>query len=504
MPSVSEAGGADLAADQAASRLIHIKARSLARSYSAPIVTTVPLMNTAIAFDADLIRRYDRPGPRYTSYPTAPQFHGGFTEREYREMAALSNEDPIPKALSLYLHIPFCHSLCYYCACNKIITRHTEKAAIYLGYLKQDIALQGKLFDRDRQVTQLHLGGGTPTYLDESQLAELMHTLGEHFQLDHGRAREFSIEVDPRTVSAQDIATLGDLGFNRISLGIQDFDPAVMEAVNRVQTPEQVAELIHSARSNRFHSVSLDLIYGLPKQTLQSFDRTLDQVLALKPDRLSVYSYAHLPKLVKAQKLIRAEDLPSPEEKLGLLQLTIERLTRAGYVYIGMDHFALPEDELARAQRNGTLHRNFQGYSTQADADLVGLGNTSIGKVAHSYSQNVKTLGEYYRAIAAGRLPLLRGIVLSADDLLRREVITELMCQGRLDFADFDAKHPVRFRNYFAAELKALAPLAADGLLSLAPDAIELTPAGRLLLRNVCMVFDRYLQPAQNQFSRTV
>lgn len=461
-------------------------------------------MATDIAFDAALIRKYDRPGPRYTSYPTAPQFHEGFTERDYREMAALSNEDLVPKPLSLYAHVPFCESLCFYCACNKIITRHRPKAQIYLGYLQRELAMQAALFDPDRQLTQLHLGGGSPTYLSTEQLGELMRAVGERFALAPAEEREFSIEVDPRTVGPQEIRELAGIGFNRLSLGIQDFDPAVQAAVNRAQTLEQVQDLMQAARASGFQSISLDLIYGLPKQTAASFATTLEQIVALRPNRLAVYSYAHLPRLFKAQKLIKAEDLPSPEDKLALLQLTIERLSAAGYVYIGMDHFALPEDELAVAQRDGTLQRNFQGYSTRADCDLIALGNTAIGKVAHSYSQNRKTLNEYYRALQENRLPILRGIVLTPDDRLRREVITELMCQGAIDFAAFERRHHLHFASYFRGELQALQPMAEDGLLGLRPDRIELTPIGRLLLRNVAMVFDRYLQDSAQRYSRTV
>jgi oxygen-independent coproporphyrinogen-3 oxidase len=453
-------------------------------------------------FDAALVRKYDRPGPRYTSYPSAPQFTEAFDDRAYRDRVELSNGDPIPRPLSIYVHVPFCQSLCFYCACNKIITRNRDKAARYLEYLKREIALQGELFDGDRPVIQLHLGGGTPTYLDERQVADLMTALGVHFQIAEGA--ECSVEVDPRTVGPAQIEVLAGLGFNRLSFGVQDFDPDVQHAVNRVQTEQQTAELISAARRHHFHSVSVDLIYGLPKQTPATFEATLDKVLGLEPDRLAVYNYAHLPQLFKAQRLIRTEDLPSPETKLALLGLTIERLTGAGYAYIGMDHFARAGDGLARALQEGTLQRNFQGYSTHADTDLIGLGVTGIGSVGGSYSQNLRHLNAYYERLDAGRLPVFRGLVLSDDDLLRRELINTLMCRGRLDFRAVEKRHGICFARAFRTELRRLEPMAADGLLMIGADFIELRPLGRLMLRNVCMVFDRYLQPRPQQFSRTV
>ncbi|GAB2791971.1 oxygen-independent coproporphyrinogen III oxidase [Halomonas shantousis] len=463
-------------------------------------------MTSALRFDRTLLEKYDRPGPRYTSYPTAPQFHAGYTPSEYRRAAQDSNAMAHPKPLSVYVHVPFCRSLCYYCACNKIITHKTERAVEYLEYLKREIALQAPLFDSSRKLEQLHLGGGTPTYFTSEQLRELFAELDRHFHMDHSDNREFSLEVDPRTVTPTQIATLAEIGFNRLSFGVQDFDPEVQKAVNRIQTEQQTRELIDAARQSRFRSVSVDLIYGLPKQTVASFDATLDKVIALRPDRLAVYNYAHLPELFRAQRLIRPEDMPPPERKLELLELTITRLTAAGYVYIGMDHFALPDDELTLAQQNGTLQRNFQGYSTHADCDLIGLGVTSIGKVGASYSQNFKELSAYYMALDAGQLPVCRGYELNADDELRRDVINQLMCHDRIDFASIERQHNIDFNVYFAAELASLDDFIADGLVEVHRDAIELKPAGRLLMRNVAMVFDHYLKkPKQEKrFSRVI
>ena len=455
-------------------------------------------------FNRPLVEKYDRPGPRYTSYPTAPQFHSAFAEDDYRAAAERSNRVALPKPLSVYVHIPFCRSLCYYCACNKIITHNTERAAEYLDWLKQEIQVQGALFDETRRMTQLHLGGGTPTYLSNAQLGDLMAALDAAFHFAPVEEREFSLEVDPRTVTPAQIHELHELGFNRLSFGVQDFDPDVQKAVNREQSEEQVFELVQAARDAGFQSISVDLIYGLPLQTVASFDTTLDKIIALRPDRLATYSYAHLPELFKAQRLIRPEDMPPPERKIELLELTIRRLTAAGYVYIGMDHFALPEDELTLAKEKGTLQRNFQGYSTHADCDMIGLGITSIGKVGDSYSQNVKETAQYQARLEAGRLPVMRGYRLNDDDRLRRDVINTLMCHGRLDFAEFEARHDIVFGEYFAEALTQLQEMADDGLLTMEDSAIEVLPAGRLMMRNMAMAFDAYLKPNEGRFSRTV
>ncbi|WP_163557959.1 oxygen-independent coproporphyrinogen III oxidase [Halomonas sp. NO4] len=461
-------------------------------------------MQDELLFNRPLVEKYDRPGPRYTSYPTAPQFHTAFAEDDYRAAAERSNRVASPKPLSVYVHIPFCKSLCYYCACNKIITHNTDRAAEYLAWLEREIEVQGALFDDSRRMTQLHLGGGTPTYLTNEQLGELMAALDAAFHFAEPAEREFSLEVDPRTVSPIQIHELHALGFNRLSFGVQDFDPEVQKAVNREQSEAQVVELVEAAREAGFQSVSVDLIYGLPLQTVASFDATLDKIIALRPDRIATYSYAHLPELFKAQRLIRPEDMPPPERKLELLELTIRRLTAAGYVYIGMDHFALPEDELSRARENGTLQRNFQGYSTHADCDIVGLGITAIGKVGDTYSQNVKETAQYQHRLASGRLPVMRGYRLNDDDRLRRDVINALMCHGRVDFADIEGRHGIDFRDYFADALTQLTEMADDGLIVIDDDRLEVRPAGRLMMRNLAMAFDAYLKPAENRFSRTV
>ncbi|MDR5866876.1 oxygen-independent coproporphyrinogen III oxidase [Halomonas koreensis] len=461
-------------------------------------------MQDTLPFIRPLVEKYDRPGPRYTSYPTAPQFQAAFAEDDYRAAAEYSNRLEVPKPLSVYVHIPFCHSLCYYCACNKIITHNTERAAEYLGWLEREIALQAALFDGSRRLTQLHLGGGTPTYLSNAQLGELMAALDAAFHFAPPEDREFSLEVDPRTVTPAQIHELRALGFNRLSFGVQDFDRRVQEAVNRVQSEAQVVELVEAAREAGFQSISVDLIYGLPLQTVESFGATLDKIIALRPDRIAAYSYAHLPELFKAQRLIRPEDMPPPERKLELLELTIRRLTEAGYVYIGMDHFALPEDELSRAKENGTLQRNFQGYSTHADCDMIGLGVTAIGKVGDSYSQNVKETAEYQARLEAGRLPVMRGYRLSDEDRLRRDVINALMCHGRLEFADIERRYAIDFRRHFAEALERLAEMRDDGLIAIDEHGIRVLPAGRLMMRNVAMAFDAYLDPAAGRYSRTV
>ncbi|MBS9403437.1 oxygen-independent coproporphyrinogen III oxidase [Halomonas sp. TRM85114] len=461
-------------------------------------------MQDTLPFIRPLVEKYDRPGPRYTSYPTAPQFQAAFAEDDYRAAAQRSNRAAAPKPLSAYVHIPFCESLCYYCACNKIITHNRERAAEYLAWLKREIALQGALFDDARRMTQLHLGGGTPTYLSNDQLGELMAALDAAFHFAEPEAREFSLEVDPRTVTPEQIHELQALGFNRLSFGVQDFDARVQEAVNRIQSEAQVVELVTAAREAGFQSVSVDLIYGLPLQTVASFDATLDKIIRLHPDRIAAYSYAHLPALFKAQRLIRPEDMPPPERKIELLELTIRRLTEAGYVYIGMDHFALPEDELSLAKVNGTLQRNFQGYSTHADCDLIGLGNTAIGKVGDSYSQNVKETAQYQTRLEAGRLPVMRGYRLNADDRLRRDVINALMCHGRIDIAAIEAAHGIDFQDTFSGALDELAEMEADGLLAIRENEIEMRPAGRLMMRNAAMAFDAYLARSEGRYSRTV
>ena len=443
-------------------------------------------------FDPALIARYDVVGPRYTSYPTAPQFHTGFDERALRAAIQASNEEPIPRPLSLYVHVPFCTSPCFYCGCNRIITRDVGKADRYLERLYREIEMVAKLFDRDRQVTQLHFGGGTPNFLDLARMQELMGVLARHFSFSVERSREFGIEIDPRFADADYVRGLGELGFNRISVGIQDFDPAVQAAVNRIQSVEQTREVLEAARASGFRSASVDLIYGLPRQTVAGFERTLDEVVALAPDRVAVYAYAHLPAMFKAQRQIEAGDLPDAATRLALIGRALARLGEAGYAYVGMDHFARADDELVAAQRAGTLQRNFQGYSTHGECDIVGLGVSAIGRIGDSYSQSARDLTGYYAAIDNGRLPIARGLSLSMDDLDRREVIAQLMCYGELDMLEFGARRGVVFSKYFGAELQRLRGLVGDGLVALDERTIRVTPRGRLLLRIVAMCFDAY------------
>ena len=466
------------------------------------------MATSSIAFDPDLIRRYDVPGPRYTSYPTAPHFASDFQEAQLREAAAVTNGDPIPRPLSIYVHVPFCASPCFYCGCNRIITRDKARGDAYLMRLYREIGMASTLFDRDREVVQLHFGGGTPNFLAPTQIAEVMDVIQHQFAFTRSGKPDCSIELDPRFVSSDDIAVLAAAGLNRASLGVQDFDPAVQAAVNRVQSVEETRAIVEACRRHGFRSVNIDLIYGLPLQTLEGFERTLDTTLQLRPDRLAIYGYAHLPSLFKAQKHIHAEQLPSPETKLQLLQLAIAKLSEAGYVYIGMDHFALPDDELAIAQAKGDLHRNFMGYSTCADSDLIGLGVSAISHVGASFSQNPRDLPSWERAIDEGRLPVWRGMRLDADDVLRADVIQQLMCHGEIDFAVMEARHVIDFRSYFADALRRLQHLQEDGLVTLTARGIKATSRGRLLLRTLAMCFDRYLpKPSESapvQFSRTI
>jgi oxygen-independent coproporphyrinogen-3 oxidase len=453
----------------------------------------IPLQPSNVEFDGELLARLARPGPRYTSYPTADRFTEGFGYRDYLQAVADRRGRPAAGPLSLYLHIPFCDTVCYYCACNKIVTRNRDKAATYLDYLKREIAMQGRLFAGMNAVEQLHLGGGTPTYLSDAQMDDLMAHLRRCFDFAPDAAGEYSIEVDPRTVTPERVHSLRRQGFNRISLGVQDFDPDVQQAVNRIQPERETRAIIDAARAAGFRSVSIDLIYGLPKQTVDTMRVTLDKVVAADPDRIAVYHYAHLPHVFKPQRRIGEHDMPDSGAKLRMLQLCIERLGAAGYVYIGMDHFAKPDDDLAIAQAQGRLHRNFQGYSTHADADLVACGVSAIGAVGATYAQNVKTLDAYYERLDRNELPISRGARLSMDDLLRRTIIGRLMCQFELSTAAIEQAFPIAFGAYFASEMTALAGLAADGLVEIGGGWLSVTPKGRLLIRNVCMVFDRYL-----------
>lgn len=468
--------------------------------------TTPEVEKPTVNIDPGLVLKHQQLGPRYTSYPTADRFTEAFGYRDYLQAVAGLRTRGSKNALSLYLHIPFCDTVCYYCACNKIVTKNRETAAIYLSYLKREIAMQGRLFAGMNQVSQLHFGGGTPTYLSNGQMANLMAHLRRWFQFAADDVGEYSIEIDPRTVSVERVHHLRAQGFNRISLGIQDFDPHVQKAVNRIQPENQTLEIINAARDAHFRSVSIDLIYGLPLQNVISMGQTLAKVIKANPDRIAVYNYAHMPHIFKPQRRILDADLPSAEAKLDMLSLCIKRLKDAGYVYIGMDHFAKPTDELAVAQRHGRLHRNFQGYSTHADADLVSCGVSAISAVAATYSQNVKTLAAYYDLIEKNELPIARGIKLTMDDVLRRVIIQMLMCNFELSIASIEEAYPITFKDYFVTELLALTGLAQDGLLTIDNEWLTVTTKGRLLIRNICMVFDRYLhtKTASLRYSKTI
>jgi len=459
---------------------------------------------------AELISRYDRPGPRYTSYPTAAEFKDTFTESD--RLAAIASAAPGP--LSAYIHVPFCSSPCFYCACTKVITRRLDMADAYVNRLEREIEWVGNQFDGARSLQQLHFGGGTPTFLSIDHLSCIFGSLDRHFGLVTDSDREYSIEIDPRTVQPTTMAELAALGFNRASFGIQDFDPDVQRAVNREQTPEETAALLDAARRAGFSSLSIDLIYGLPKQTQDSFTRTLDQVIAMQPDRVAAYSYAHLPERFKPQRQIEDADLPSAAEKLGLLLLIGRKLTEAGYVAIGMDHYARPADTLAVALTDGGLHRNFQGYSTHAALDLVGFGMSAISRIGNCYSQNARTLPGYYGAIDYGALPIERGIRLTHDDRVRRETIEQIMCRGEVDEAVISEQFGINFERYFAAELAEMAQLEADGLVRRLPGKLQVTAIGRHLLRPIAMPFDAYLRrsaaaptlhaPPVRRYSRTI
>ena len=447
-----------------------------------------------LEFDAGLIRRFDGVGPRYTSYPTADHFDDSFNAETYMSWAQRRNIGVKHRPLSLYFHLPFCDTLCFYCACNKVITKDKSNAVKYLEYLIKELDMQAALFNSDDRVEQLHWGGGTPTFLSNDQMRALMSATRDRFTLADDLQGEYSIGIDPRRIDAETVATLREIGFNRISLGVQDFDPAVQKAVNRLQSEQETAAVIRTARSAGFKSVSVDLIYGLPRQTVITFNQTLKKIIGLDPDRIAVYNYAHLPNVFKPQRRIDAAELPSADTKLDILGLTIRQLTGAGYVYIGMDHFAKPDDELAVAQKHGRLHRNFQGYSTHADADLIALGVSAISKVGPTYSQNYRDLASYYQALDDHRLPIMRGLQLSHDDLLRQYIINQLMCHFELFIEPVEIAFLIDFTSYFARELEALVEFSDAGLLTLGDRWFSITPKGRLLIRSICMVFDNYLR----------
>ncbi|MDA1074733.1 MAG: oxygen-independent coproporphyrinogen III oxidase [Proteobacteria bacterium] len=457
--------------------------------------------NALEGFDIDLIARYNVSGPRYTSYPTAKEFVEDFSAGQYiRALERIPSNAP----LSLYLHVPFSATICYYCACNKIITNNRKHAVGYLEKLLQEIAMIPRWLKPGQRVEQLHFGGGTPTYFSEEQFEAVFAALNRNYDLAADDQRDFSVEIDPRTVDAARIAHLANLGINRVSLGVQDFDPAVQKAVNRIQSVAETVAVVDAARAEGMRSASLDLIYGLPLQSRQSFNETLNKIIDIAPDRLSIYNYAHLPQMFKTQKQINVVDLPASQEKLGILADTIARLTQAGYVYVGMDHFAKVSDPLAVALEDGTLRRNFQGYTTHGYCDLIGFGVSAISQVNGVYSQNAKTLEGYQRALEQGRLPVERGVVLSTDDLITREVIETLMTRFRLSMDTFSKRHHIDFRSYFAAELERLKECVEDDLVVMGDDTIEVTARGRFLIRNICMCFDAYLNTQAQAFSKAI
>ncbi len=451
----------------------------------------------------ELVRKFDKLGPRYTSYPTADRFHTAFVDASYRAYLEQRANRPNNPPLSIYVHLPFCESLCYFCACNKIITKDHERVSEYLRYLDQEMALVGARIGKDRKAVQLHLGGGTPTFFNAEELGRLMAMLRQHFAFTEDA--ELGVEIDPRTVQPETLATLSGLGFNRNSFGVQDFDPEVQKAVNRIQPLEMVEQAVIESRRANFQSINADLIYGLPKQTLESFGRTLDNLIQVSPDRIALYNYAHLPSRFKAQRLIVSSDLPSAELRLQIFLMSMRRLLDAGYVYIGLDHFSKPDDELNKARLDRTLHRNFQGYTTRSECDLIGLGVSAISKVGDSYSQGVRTVSAYYQHIDAGRLPIEKGFELSQDDVLRRDIIMTLMCSAPVEFDAINRRYGIHFTDYFAPELERLKPYEEAGLITVDEEAIRVTPKGRLFVRASGMVFDKYLgQPTTSTYSKLI
>ncbi len=455
-------------------------------------------------FDLDLIRKYDRAGPRYTSYPTAPMFHTGVDASVYRQCLEKASGSDAP--LSLYVHLPFCDTVCYYCGCNKIVTKDRSRTAPYLDHLFTEIDMLADTLGNKRPVTQLHWGGGTPTFLSDVQIRELTGKLRDRFHFADDAAGEYGVEVDPRECGNVTIQVLRETGFNRLSMGVQDFDPDVQKAVNRIQSREETLRVLSQARKAGFASINIDLMYGLPLQTVKSFDRTLSTIIEISPDRIALFNYAHLPQMFMPQRRINEADIPAPAVKLDILEHSIERLLNAGYVFIGMDHFAKPDDELTIAQRKGRLYRNFQGYSTHADAELFGLGVTSIGYVQGSFFQNIKELDGYYGRLDKGELPILRGYALTDEDHLRRFVIMRLMCDFALDFSRVESEFDISFASHFAAELDDLKALAADGLIELSANSLRVRPVGRLLIRNIAMVFDEHLRKKRQEvkFSKVI
>ncbi len=461
--------------------------------------------NSKIPVDIELLKKYDKAGPRYTSYPTAPYFHDGIGEKQYLEHIRQDNKTVADRDISLYFHIPFCDTLCYFCGCSMMVTRNQNKIEQYIEYIGKEIGLLKKHLDDDRKIRQLHWGGGTPTHLSPDQIKKLGEVIHQHFEFSEHA--EIGVEIDPRELTKNHMIALSDAGFNRCSMGIQDFDPKVQESVNRIQPESITRDAVAWARELNFSSINLDLMYGLPFQNAKTYSKTIDKVLAMNPDRLAVFNYAHLPGMIKHQQLIKDKWLPGRDEKLELLKLSIEKLNNAGYVYIGMDHFAKPDDELTLAMEKGTLYRNFQGYSTHAGINLFALGITGIGMLSDIYIQNYKKLDDYYTALDNNQLPVMRGVTLNADDQIRREVITELMCNFKLDKSKFESKYQIQFDDYFADALRNLKSQEEDGLIILGSKQLKVTDMGRLLIRNIVMNFDFYLMEKQGEkpkFSRTV
>lgn len=465
-------------------------------------------ISSSVVWNQELIRNYDLAGPRYTSYPTAPQFSTDFTEAELSDAIARSNHTAEP--LSLYFHIPFCDTVCYYCACNKIITANKKRAAPYLDRIYREMEMQSKAFDASRPVNQLHWGGGTPTYISDAEKRDLMRETRKRFNLLDNDSGEYSIEIHPGRMSVDTIAVLREIGFNRLSIGVQDFDPVVQKAVNRFNSVAEVRALMDASKRENFHSVSMDLIYGLPHQSLATIAVTLDQIIELSPDRLSLFNYAHMPKLFKTQTQIDERALPEPQEKLHMLQYAIETLCVAGYVYIGMDHFAKPEDALSIAQKQGLLQRNFQGYATHRNCDLLAFGVSSISSIDNIYVQNHKNIDDYNKAIDKGTLAIAKGFSLNKDDRLRQKVINQLICHFELEFSSIEQEFDITFSDYFRPELEELQAMAEDGLIELDTDGMLVRDQGRLLVRRICMVFDAYLDKSQaiaeskQRFSRII
>ena len=444
-----------------------------------------------------LLQKFDVNGPRYTSYPTADRFVEAFTENAYKEALEQRRLHPINQPLSIYVHIPFCESLCFYCACNKIVTKHHERSREYLDYLKKEIDLHLDYLGQKQVVSQLHLGGGSPTFFSDEEIKELFNKLKEVFVFSS--QGEYSIEVDPRTVDSKRLKRLKEIGFNRLSFGVQDFNPDVQKAVHRVQPFDQVVSLMNDAHEDGYESINMDLIYGLPLQTPETFNETLDQVISLKPDRIALYAYAHLPQRFKPQRRIHEDDIPPAKNKITMLSLAIEKFLENGYIYVGMDHFALPTDSLAIAKRQGRLHRNFQGYSTQPDCDIIALGVSAIGRVGANYNQNAKELEDYYDHLNHGRFPIIKGLALSKDDIVRRAVIMEIMCQGRLDYQSIELAYLINFKEYFSSEMNLLRNFQEKDFIELDDSGIQVTDTGWFFVRAIAMIFDRYLQLDQNR-----